>query len=345
MLSEQGRTRGEGSDTQGGRACVLKGSREPRVEGRRKTKGRLDVLPLPPASSGYFCLPETFLLFKKPIIMDHKRKAVLRLTLCGSVYTGVLRAGTGWATTCSNTNQSSFSARSPLPSSWGFGRLLVFTVLWEALGTSLRSHRWKPEVGGMGAGLPRQSKRDPTPCPESAKAPLFMFRLDHPLRILLNGGFHGWKRFEKSQLYLNSVSAKAKWKCIPSLEKHPSVNKCALHLTTQPLLSVNFADCGRTFLGPAVLCCSLDNPLSRPAKTTTNHQTTTGPPAPSPRCPSRRKVRQFSSHRGSPGGIHPLCHQEVTNSSPFGTLKAERAKNQCLCSADESSPTLQPQGL
>lgn len=96
MLSEQGRTRGEGSDTQGGRACVLKGSREPRVEGRRKTKGRLDVLPLPPASSGYFCLPETFLLFKKPIIMDHKRKAVLRLTLCGSVYTGVLRAGTCW---------------------------------------------------------------------------------------------------------------------------------------------------------------------------------------------------------------------------------------------------------
>lgn len=139
-----------------------------------------------------------------------QRKAVLRLTLCGSVYTGVLGAGTCWATTCSNTNQSSFSARSPLPSSWGFGRLLVFTVLWEALGTSLRSHRWKPEVGGMGAGLPRQSKRDPTPCPESAKALLFMFRLDHPLRILLNGGFHGWKRFEKSQLYLNSVSAKAK---------------------------------------------------------------------------------------------------------------------------------------
>lgn len=74
MLSEQGRTRGEGSDTQGGRACVLKGSREPRVEGRWKTKGRLDALPLPPASSGYFsrCLPETSLLFKKPIIMDHK---------------------------------------------------------------------------------------------------------------------------------------------------------------------------------------------------------------------------------------------------------------------------------
>ena len=159
MLSEQGRTRGEGSDTQGGRACVLKGSREPRVEGRRKTKGRLDVLPLPPASSGYFCLPETFLLFKKPIIMDHKRKAVLRLTLCGSVYTGVLRAGTCWATTCSNTNQSSFSARSPLPSSWGFGRLLVFTVLWEALGTSLRSHRWKPEVGGYGCGT-AQTKQE-----------------------------------------------------------------------------------------------------------------------------------------------------------------------------------------
>ena len=118
------------------------------------------------------------------------------------------------------------------------------------------------------------------------------------------------------------------------------MNKCALQLTTQPLLSVNFADCGRTFLEPAVLCCSLDNPFSHPVKTTTNHQTTTGPPAPSPKCPSWRKVGQFSSHKGSPWGIHPLCHQEVTNSSPSGTLKAEQAKNQCLCSVDESCPTL-----
>lgn len=45
MLSEQGRTRGGGRDTQGGRACVLKGSREPRVKGRRKTRGRLDAHP------------------------------------------------------------------------------------------------------------------------------------------------------------------------------------------------------------------------------------------------------------------------------------------------------------
>lgn len=100
----------------------------------------------------------------------------------------------------------------PPPGALGGSRCLQCSAgPWvPALGTSLRSHGWKPEVGGMGAGLPRQNKRDPRPCPESAKALLFMFRLDHPLRILLKGGFHGWKRFEKSQLYLNSVSAKAK---------------------------------------------------------------------------------------------------------------------------------------
>lgn len=210
MLSEQGRTRGEGSDTQGGRACVLKGSREPRVEGRRKTKGRLDVLPLPPASSGYFCLPETFLLFKKPIIMDHKRKAVLRLTLCGSVYTGVLRAGTCWLLHALTPTRAHSQPGHPCPPPGALGGSWCLQCSgrpWvPASGATDGSRRW----GGMGAGLPRQSKRVPTPCPESAKAPLFMFRLDHPLRILLNGGFHGWKRFEKSQLYLNSVSAKAK---------------------------------------------------------------------------------------------------------------------------------------
>lgn len=66
-----------------------------------------------------------------------QRTAVQRLALCGSVHTGALGAGTCWATTCSTTNQSSFSARSPLPSSWGSGRFLVFTVLCRALGTSL----------------------------------------------------------------------------------------------------------------------------------------------------------------------------------------------------------------
>lgn len=156
---------------------------------------------------------ETFPLFKKTIITDHKGRWC-RLALCGGAHTGVLGAGTCWATTCSNTNQSSFSARSPLPSSWGLGRLLVFTVLCRALGTSLGYRPQEPrmEAGGGGCGCrTAQDKARGIPgLAESAKALLFMFRLDHPLRILLKGGFHGWKRFEKSQLYLKSVSAKAK---------------------------------------------------------------------------------------------------------------------------------------
>lgn len=216
MLSEQGRTRGGGSDTQGGRACVLKGSREPRVEGRQKTKGRLDALPLSPATSGYFsrCLLETFLLFKKPIITDHKGRRC-RDSHCAAVCTQVLleQEPAGLLPALPPTRAHSQPGHlCPPPGALGGSWCLQCSAgLWvPALGTGLRSHGWKLEVGGCGCGTAQTKQEGSQALPESAKALLFMFRLDHPLRILLKRGFHGWKRFEKSQLYLNSVSAKAK---------------------------------------------------------------------------------------------------------------------------------------
>lgn len=122
------------------------------AQGRRKTEDQRAAGCRSSTTCQFWLLlkmpSETFPLFKKTIITDHKGRRC-RLALCGGAHTGVLGAGTCWATTCSNTNQSSFSARSPLPSSWGLGRLLVFTVLCRALGTSLGYQPWVPASGAM----------------------------------------------------------------------------------------------------------------------------------------------------------------------------------------------------
>lgn len=73
-----------------------------------------------------------------------------------------------------------------------FGGFFFLTVPCGALGTSTDAS------GGTSGSweLPGQSERDPRPCPVSAKALLFMYQLDWPLRIHLKGGFHRWERFE-----------------------------------------------------------------------------------------------------------------------------------------------------
>lgn len=228
------------------------------------------------------------LSFQKPIIMDHKEGGAETHTV-SSVYTGVL-----------GQEPAGLLHVAPAEAHSGQVTPALLLGLWEALGvysalggpgTSLRSHRWKPEVGYGCEDCPDKARGIPHLAPESQPTLLFMFRPRPPLRILLSSSMGG--KGLKNHSFISIQSAQSKMKMHPLLEKNTLVNKCALQLTTQPLLSVSSADCGRTFLGPAVLCCSLDNPLSihkDPRPATRPHG---APKRCHPDAPRGGRVRQF----------------------------------------------------